>query len=114
MINNQMDVYFIEGNRTKGYKTEYATKVGIIWPPNPQFGSTMPNLDLKLVPSGGGMLVVLPKGMKPKDMGQGQPPMQQPQSQPPQHNTYQQAKESGGQTNPYWQGDPGPSSDDIR
>ena len=39
---------------------------------------------------------------------------QQPQSQPPQNNTYQQAKESGGQTNPYWQGDPGPSSDDIR
>ena len=36
MINEQQDIYFIEGNPQKGYKLEYASKVGVILPPNPQ------------------------------------------------------------------------------
>ena len=38
MIMEQQDIYFIDGNPQKGYKPEYANKIGVILPPNASRG----------------------------------------------------------------------------
>ena len=68
MIQEQQDIYFIEGNPQKGYKPEYANKVGVILPPNPSRGENEPSFLLNMLPQRQGKMVVLPKGQKP---GQG-------------------------------------------
>tara|TARA_Y100001951_G_scaffold22461_1_gene17370 strand:- start:467 stop:808 length:342 start_codon:yes stop_codon:yes gene_type:complete len=77
MITEQQDIYFIEGNPQKGYKPEYASKIGVILPPNPGRGENEPTFLLNMLPQRQGKMVVMPKGQKP---GQGAAPqnMQQP------------------------------------
>ena len=74
MIQEQQDIFFIEGNPQKGYKPEYANKIGVILPPNPSRGESEPTFLLNMLPQRQGKMVVLPRGQKP---GQG---MVQPQS----------------------------------
>ena len=70
MIQQQMDVFFLEkDHKNNTYKTDYAKKIGTIWPPNPSIGFNDPNLSLDFIPQRQGKMVVLPKGQKP---GQGQ------------------------------------------
>ena len=102
MIQEQQDIYFIEGNPQKGYKPEYANKIGVILPPNPSRGESEPTFLLNMLPQRQGKMVVLPRGQKP---GQG---MGQPQG------GYQQNYNQGGpqQIGNIMQGDPadpGPS-----
>ncbi len=69
MISQQMDVFFLEkDHKNNTFKTEYAKKIGTIWPPNPSMGFNDPNLSLDFIPQRQGKMVVLPKGQKP---GQG-------------------------------------------
>ena len=68
MIQEQQDIYFIEGNQQKGYKPEYAFKIGVILPPNPSRGEAEPSFLFNFEPKRQGKMVVLPKGQKP---GQG-------------------------------------------
>ena len=84
MIQEQQDIYFIEGNPQKGYKPEYANKIGVILPPNPSRGESEPTFLLNMLPQRSGKMVVLPKGLKP---GQG---MGQPQQQNYQQQNYNQ------------------------
>ena len=101
MINEQMDIYFVEGNPQKGYKPEYASKVGVILPPNPQRNEFEPVLLLNMQPLRQGKMVVMPKGQKPSQAGQQQQGYQAPQG------GFQQ----GGNPQPnYQQGDPGVQS----
>ena len=72
MIMEQQDIYFIEGNPQKGYKPEYANKIGVILPPNPSRGEAEPSFLLNMLPQRQGKMVVLPKGQKP-GQGMGQP-----------------------------------------
>lgn len=88
MINEQQDIYFIEGNPQKGYKPEYASKVGVILPPNPQKNEYEPTFLLNMLPQRQGKMVVMPKGQKP-----GQGASQGGGFQP---NPYQQASQSTG------------------
>ena len=44
MINEQLDIYFVEGNKMNGYKWEYATRIGVILPPNPNMGNNHPTI----------------------------------------------------------------------
>ena len=96
MIQEQQDIFFIEGNPQKGYKPEYANKIGVILPPNPSRGESEPTFLLNMLPQRQGKMVVLPKGQKP---GQG---MGQPQG------GYQQNYNQGGpqQIGNIMQGDP--------
>ena len=96
MIQEQQDIYFIEGNPQKGYKPEYANKIGVILPPNPSRGESEPTFLLNMLPQRQGKMVVLPRGQKP---GQG---MGQPQG------GYQQNYNQGGpqQIGNIMQGDP--------
>ena len=44
MIQQQMDVFFLEkDHKNNTYKTDYAKKIGTIWPPNPSMGFNDPN-----------------------------------------------------------------------
>mgnify|MGYP003118882856 FL=1 len=87
MIMEQQDIYFIEGNPQKGYKPEYANKIGVILPPNPSRGEAEPSFLLNMLPQRQGKMVVLPKGQKPgQGMGQPQGGYQQ---QGGQQNNYQ-------------------------
>ena len=73
MIQEQQDIFFIEGNPQKGYKPEYANKIGVILPPNPSRGESEPTFLLNMLPQRQGKMVVLPKGQKPGgSMGQPQ------------------------------------------
>tara|TARA_B100000963_G_C22477080_1_gene602901 strand:- start:10 stop:375 length:366 start_codon:yes stop_codon:yes gene_type:complete len=102
MITEQQDIYFIEGNPQKGYKPEYASKIGVILPPNPGRGENEPTFLLNMLPQRQGKMVVMPKGQKP---GQGAAP----QGGGFQPNAYQQASQSTGGGYPNQQiGDPGP------
>ena len=96
MIQEQQDIFFIEGNPQKGYKPEYANKIGVILPPNPSRGESEPTFLLNMLPQRQGKMVVLPRGQKP---GQG---MGQPQG------GYQQNYNQGGpqQIGNIMQGDP--------
>ena len=84
MIQEQQDIFFIEGNPQRGYKTEYANKIGVILPPNPSRGESEPTFLLNMLPQRQGKMVVLPRGQKP---GQG---MGQPQQQNYQQQNYNQ------------------------
>ena len=84
MIQEQQDIFFIEGNPQKGYKPEYANKIGVILPPNPSRGESEPTFLLNMLPQRQGKMVVLPRGQKP---GQG---MGQPQQQHYQQQNYNQ------------------------
>ena len=78
MIQEQQDIFFIEGNPQKGYKPEYANKIGVILPPNPSRGESEPTFLLNMLPQRQGKMVVLPKGQKPSgSMGQPQGGYQQ-------------------------------------
>ena len=72
MIQEQQDIFFIEGNPQKGYKPEYANKIGVILPPTPSRGESEPTFLLNMLPQRQGKMVVLPKGQKP-GQGMGQP-----------------------------------------
>ena len=72
MIQEQQDIFFIEGNPQKGYKPEYANKIGVILPPNPSRGESEPTFLLNMLPQRQGKMVVLPRGQKP-GQGMGQP-----------------------------------------
>ena len=73
MIQEQQDIFFIEGNPQKGYKPEYANKIGVILPPNPSRGESEPTFLLNMLPQRQGKMVVLPRGQKPGgSMGQPQ------------------------------------------
>ena len=72
MIQEQQDIFFIEGNPQKGYKPEYANKIGVILPPNPSRGVSEPTFLLNMLPQRQGKMVVLPRGQKP-GQGMGQP-----------------------------------------
>ena len=87
MITEQQDIYFIEGNPQKGYKPEYASKIGVILPPNPNRGENEPTFLLNMLPQRQGKMVVMPKGQKP---GQANPQ----QGFAP--NPYQQESQSTG------------------
>lgn len=89
MINQQQNIYFIEGNPQKGYKTQYPSLIGVILPPNPPRNEYEPTLILNLLPQKQGKMVVMPKGQKP---GQDAAP-QDGGFQP---NAYQQASQSTG------------------
>ena len=65
MIQEQQDIFFIEGNPQKGYKPEYANKIGVILPPNPSRGESEPTFLLNMLPQRQGKMVVLPRGQKP-------------------------------------------------
>ena len=80
MIQEQQDIFFIEGNPQKGYKPEYANKIGVILPPNPSRGESEPTFLLNMLPQRQGKMVVLPKGQKPSQ-GMGQPQQQNYQQQ---------------------------------
>ena len=98
MIQEQQDIFFIEGNPQKGYKPEYANKIGVILPPNPSRGESEPTFLLNMLPQRQGKMVVLPKGQKPGvSMGQLQ-----------QQNYQQQNYNQGGppQIGNIMQGDP--------
>ena len=84
MIQEQQDIFFIEGNPQRGYKPEYANKIGVILPPNPSRGESEPTFLLNMLPQRQGKMVVLPRGQKP---GQG---MGQPQQQNYQQQNYNQ------------------------
>ena len=87
MIQEQQDVYFIEGNPQKGY-SQYSTKIGVILPPNASRGEAEPSFLLNMLPQRQGKMVVLPKGQKPgQGMGQQQQSGYQQQGQ--QQNNYQ-------------------------
>jgi hypothetical protein len=104
MITEQQDIYFIEGNPQKGYKPEYASKVGVILPPNPSRNEHEPTFLLNMLPQRQGKMVVMPKGQKP---GQDAAP----QGGGFQPNPYQNASQSTGGGYPNSQnGDPGPRS----
>ena len=78
MIQEQQDIFFIEGNPQRGYKTEYANKIGVILPPNPSRGESEPTFLLNMLPQRQGKMVVLPRGQKPGgNMGQPQGGYQQ-------------------------------------
>jgi len=78
MIQEQQDIFFIEGNPQKGYKPEYANKIGVILPPNPSRGESEPTFLLNMLPQRQGKMVVLPRGQKPGgSMGQPQGGYQQ-------------------------------------
>ena len=78
MIQEQQDIFFIEGNPQKGYKPEYANKIGVILPPNPSRGESEPTFLLNMLPQRQGKMVVLPRGQKPGgNMGQPQGGYQQ-------------------------------------
>ena len=98
MIQEQQDIFFIEGNPQKGYKPEYANKIGVILPPNPSRGESEPTFLLNMLPQRQGKMVVLPRGQKP---GQGM-------GQPQQQNYQQQNYNQGGpqQIGNIMQGDP--------
>ena len=100
MINEQQDIYFIEGNPQKGYKPEYASKVGVILPPNPSRGENEPTFLLNMLPQRQGKMVVMPKGQKP-----GQGTSQGGGFQP---NAYQPASQSTGGGYPH-HGQPAPA-----
>ena len=86
MIQEQQDVYFIEGNPQKGY-SQYSTKIGVILAPNLSKGEAEPSFLLNMIPNRQGKMVVLPKGQKPgQSMGQPQSGYQQ---QGQQQNNYQ-------------------------
>ena len=72
MIQEQQDIFFIEGNPQKGYKPEYANKIGVILPPNPSRGESEPTFLLNMLPQRQGKMVVLPRRQKP-GQGMGQP-----------------------------------------
>ena len=72
MIQEQQDIFFIEGNPQRGYKPEYANKIGVILPPNPSRGESEPTFLLNMLPQRQGKMVVLPRGQKP-GQGMGQP-----------------------------------------
>ena len=72
MIQEQQYIFFIEGNPQKGYKPEYANKIGVILPPNPSRGESEPTFLLNMLPQRQGKMVVLPRGQKP-GQGIGQP-----------------------------------------
>ena len=77
MIQEQQDVYFIEGNPQKGY-SQYSTKIGVILAPNLSKGEAEPSFLLNMIPNRQGKMVVLPKGQKPgQSMGQPQGGYQQ-------------------------------------
>ena len=98
MIQEQQDIFFIEGNPQRGYKPEYANKIGVILPPNPSRGESEPTFLLNMLPQRQGKMVVLPRGQKP---GQGM-------GQPQQQNYQQQNYNQGGpqQIGNIMQGDP--------
>ena len=98
MIQEQQDIFFIEGNPQKGYKPEYANKIGVILLPNPSRGESEPTFLLNMLPQRQGKMVVLPRGQKP---GQGM-------GQPQQQNYQQQNYNQGGpqQIGNIMQGDP--------
>ena len=103
MITMQQDIYFIEGNPQKGYKPEYASKVGVILPPNPSRGENEPTFLLNMLPQRQGKMVVMPKGQKPGEANT--------QGGGFQANPYQNASQSTGGGYPNSQnGDPGPRS----
>ena len=90
MIMEQQDIYFIEGNPQKGYKPEYANKIGVILPPNPSRNEAEPSFLLNMLPQRQGKMVVLPKGQKPgQGQGMGQPQQGGYQQQGQQQNNYQ-------------------------
>jgi len=90
MIMEQQDIYFIEGNPQKGYKPEYANKIGVILPPNASRGENEPSFLLNMLPQRQGKMVVLPKGQKPgQGQGMGQPQQGGYQQQGGQQNNYQ-------------------------
>lgn len=80
MIHEQQDIFFIEGNPQKGYKPEYANKIGVILPPNLLRGESEPTFLLNMLPQRQGKMVVLPKGQKP-GVNMGQPQQQNYQQQ---------------------------------
>ena len=88
MINQQQNIYFIEGNPQKGYKPEYASQIGVILPPNLSRNEHEPTFILNMLPQRQGKMVVLPKGQKP-----GESNTQGGGFQP---NAYQQASQSTG------------------
>lgn len=67
-----MDIYFVEGNKVNGYKWEYATRIGVILPPNPNMGNNFPTILRNFDPKKGGLEVLCRKGEKPS----GQPSQQ--------------------------------------
>ena len=98
MIQEQQDIFFIEGNPQRGYKPEYANKIGVILPPNPSRGESEPTFLLNMLPQRQGKMVVLPRGQKPGgSIGQ-----------PQQQNYQQQNYNQGGpqQIGNIMQGDP--------
>mgnify|MGYP003149925205 CR=1 FL=1 len=100
MINEQMDIYFVEGNQQRGY-SQYSTKIGVILPPNPQRNEPDPVLIFNFEPKKNGKMVVMPKGQKPNQAGQQQQGYQAPQG----------GFQHGGNPQPnYQQGDPGAQS----
>jgi len=106
MIMEQQDIYFIEGNPQRGYKPEYANKIGVILPPNPSRGEAEPSFLLNMLPQRQGKMVVLPKGQKPGQV-MGQPQQQNYQQQ----NNYQNQSNHISQSVPPMSDprDPGPS-----
>ena len=89
MIQEQQDVYFIEGNPQKGY-SQYSTKIGVILAPNLSKGEAEPSFLLNMIPNRQGKMVVLPKGQKPgQGQGMGQPQQGGYQQQGGQQNNYQ-------------------------
>ena len=104
MIQEQQDIYFIEGNPQKGYKPEYANKIGVILPPNPSRGESEPTFLLNMLPQRQGKMVVLPKGQKPGgSMGQPQGGYQGGYPQRPSHSMNQGGPQQIGNI---MQGDP--------
>lgn len=65
MINEQLDIYFVEGNKMNGYKWEYATRIGVIFPPNQDYGYNEPSLLLNFQPTKAGIMAICRKGEKP-------------------------------------------------
>lgn len=71
MINEQLDIYFVEGNKMNGYKWEYATRIGVILPPNPNMGNNHPTILRNFDPKKGGIEILCRKGEKPNQQSQG-------------------------------------------
>ena len=88
MINQQQNIYFIEGNPQKGYKPEYASQIGVILPPNLSRNEHEPTFILNMLPQRQGKMVVLPKGQKPGETTN--------QGGGFQNNSYQNASQSTG------------------
>jgi hypothetical protein len=119
MIQEQQDIYFIEGNPQKGYKPEYANKIGVILPPNPSRGEADPTFLLNMLPQRQGKMVVLPKGQKPgQGMGQPQGGYQQQGGNYPQRQSHNmggpQHISNSMPNNMVDPADPGPSGQDYR